>query len=215
MHELVLPAIDDELAKKHNYDDIEELEMDLRLKLEDYKRQNVERKYRDTLMDKLAELADFDVPENLLREQATRSYDRQRMEYMRMGLDIEKMEDGKHADSLKAAALENAERAIKLHFIVDKIAESENLFVTESEFRREIELLANRQGVSLQKMLKVVQEKNLEEQIRFDLLERKVFDLVEEHAEVEEVESLDSELTPEEKAAKAESGEEDGSETEE
>ena len=117
--------------------------------------------------------------------QAKHTFNRRKTEFLRMGINIEEFEGGKHAESFFATAVDDARQILKVHFVIEKIAEKEKIFATESEFMREIDEMAAQYGISRQKMAKTIENEDIGDQVRSDILERKVIDLITKKAKIE------------------------------
>ncbi|GAB4163020.1 MAG: trigger factor [Planctomycetota bacterium] len=182
---LELPELNDEFAKAQGFASLEDMKTQIRRQIEDYKKESVERELRNQMIDKLVESADFELPEQVLHLQAKSNYDRARSRYLRMGVDIENM--GDYVDKFRESAMTDAKKSIKLHFLIEKIADKERIFCTESEFAREVEMMASQYQMSAAKMRKLIEEQELDDQIRADIKERKVLDFILKKAVITEV----------------------------
>jgi trigger factor len=85
-------------------------------------------------------------------------------------------------DTIQSTAL-----ALKEHFVLQKIAELENLEVTEDDINEEIERLAAQTDESPRRLRARLEKEELLESLATELVERKALDLVLQHAEYEDV----------------------------
>jgi len=184
---LEMPELDDEFAAKMGYDSLDSLRADIAARIEQMRLQSEEQRFRRSVVDKVIEKLDSPLPSDFLARQTEANYHRTRMRYLRMGIDIESLQDGKHIETFRENAEADAERGIKELFLFERIAEKEKIFVTESEVENEIRELAAHYGISPVKMKSELEKEGLTDQLRWDILERKVVDFLVKHADVTEV----------------------------
>jgi len=190
-----LPAPDDEFAHSVNeeFNSIDELRADIRSKLEKEAEQRTENEFRSAAMEKLVDRNRFDVPEYVVDKQIDsrmkamfRQMAGQGMDPRLLKIDWKTIRDGQR---------ERAEREVRGTFILDKIAQTENITVEEEELSQEIKEYAESIGQTEEAVrARLTKEKSLDsitEQVRH----RKALDLVIASAEIhtEDVEGPDSE----------------------
>jgi len=88
---------------------------------------------------------------------------------------------------LQQDAYASTERALKEHFVLQKIAEVEKLEVSEDDIDTEIETLAEQTGESPRRVRARLEKEDLLESLMTQILERKALDLVLQHASYEDV----------------------------
>jgi trigger factor len=131
-----LPAADDEFAQlASEFDTIEEMRADLRTRLARVKQLGQGSQARDKVLEQLIDTLDFEVPESAISaEVGYREHDIVHS----MGHDdalFERFltEQGKTREEFDTELRDNAIRSVKAQFILDAIADSEQLSVDESE----------------------------------------------------------------------------------
>jgi trigger factor len=131
-----LPAADDEFAQlASEFDTIDQLRDDLRERLTRAKTLGQGSQARDRLVEKLIEAADFPVPESAV--QAEVGY-REHDVVHSLGHDDALFEEllanqGKTRDEFTAELRESAEKSVRAQFILDAIADSEQVTVGDAE----------------------------------------------------------------------------------
>jgi trigger factor len=138
----VEPELNDEFAKElGDYEGIEDFKNKLREHLANDKQRRLQAETRDKLVDALVAHYQFPVPESLIQNQIDTRLDRglralaaqgMRTEDMRK-LDFARLREGQHP----AAAAE-----VKANLILDKIAASENVEVTDEDVDRELQIIS-------------------------------------------------------------------------
>ena len=131
-----LPEADDDFAKDvSEFDTLDEYKADIKAKLAKRYEDNADRDFENALVEALIAKLDAEIPEPMFvaeTENFLRDYDnRLRMQ----GLDLGKYTQytGVTLDALRAQFRPNAENQVKLRLALEKIAELENLTVTEEE----------------------------------------------------------------------------------
>ena len=187
-----LPAVDDEFAKNASeFDTLEELENEIRDRIEEYKGTQADREVRNRLLDELIDLANVPVPESLVDEEAQARMTALQQEVREHGLsftdylEVVKMTE----DELKAAQRRAAERSIGADFLLDEIAHAEGMNVTRGELDDEVRRLANRAGKTPEQLAKDISQAGRVEALAGDILRRKVLEHLVEHATITDEES--------------------------
>lgn len=180
-----LPALDDELAKAYGAETFEKLREGVRRDLENELKFKQTRSIRNQLMRQLLDRLNFEVPESSLNlETRNVVYDLVR-ENQRRGLSREAIEQ--HKDQIYAVANENAKERVKAAFLLQKIAEKEDIKVSKEEVTQRIMELAQSYQIPVEKFLADLQRRNGVIEIYDQLANQKVIDLLQEHAKVQEV----------------------------
>lgn len=180
-----LPALDDEFAKDvSDFDTYAAYEADVRANITSRKEKAADAAVEDQLIDALIEKLDADIPEAMFvteTENFVRDYDtRLRMQ----GLDLAKyfQYTGMDLDGLRAQMRPQAEKQVKTRLALEKIAQLENIDVTEEELEAEYTRLAEAYNMENDKIKASVEPDALREDIKV----KKAVDLVKEAAVVKE-----------------------------
>ena len=197
-----LPEIDDDFAKTASeFDTLDELEAEIRDRIEEYKGVQADREVRNRLLDELIDLADVPVPESLVDTESEARMSSLLREVAQHGmslpdyLEILKMTE----PELREAQRRASERSIAADFVLDEIAHAEGMTVTRAELDEEVGKLAARAGKSPEEMRKDVVSSGRVEALAGDILRRKVLDYLVENAKITD-EAGDSTEFPEQGA---------------
>ena len=172
-----LPEVDDEFAKDvSEFDTLAEYKADLKAKIQKRKEAEADRVFEGKLADALVEKLEVALPEAMVNAEAEnmlRDYD---MNLRQNGLDLKTYlkYTGKDLNDLREDFKPRAEKQLKLRLALEKIAQKENLSVTEEEIKKEIADLAAAYNMSADDVKAYVAKEDLEN----DLLSRKAMDLV-------------------------------------
>jgi trigger factor len=137
-----LPELNDEFAKElGGYESLADLETRIREHLESRKKRSVEAETKDRLFAALTEKYTFPVPESLVQDQIDQRLDRGLRALAAQGMNTEQMRKLDFA-RLRAAQRDSATAEVKTMVMLDRIAQEENITVSEEEFDRELQLAA-------------------------------------------------------------------------
>ena len=175
--ETELPALDDEFVKDvSEFDTMAEYRADVKAKLLKGKEEEAEKAFESKLLDALIEKLEVELPEVMAKTEAEnmlRDYD---MSLRRSGLDLKSylQYTGETLDSLREKFMPRAEKQVKVRLALEKIAEQEQLTVSEEEIEKEFEAIAASYQMQLEDVKKYIDA----EDVKNDLLSRKAMDLV-------------------------------------
>jgi len=187
-----LPAADDEFARSvsEEFKTIDELRADIRSKLEREAEQKSDAEFRSATMEKLVDRNRFDVPEYVVEKQIDsrmkamfRQMAGQGMDPRLLKIDWQSIRDGQR---------ERAEREVRGSFILDNIAQAENIEVAEEDLAREIKEYADSLGQTEEALRARLTKENSLDSIREQVRHRKALDFVIASAEIrtEDIEGL-------------------------
>ncbi|MCK8782799.1 trigger factor [Roseomonas sp. NAR14] len=191
----VLPAIDDALAQKLGFEDLEKIKDLLREQMQREYDQLSRMKVKRALLDQLADQAGFPVPEGLVQAEFDQIW--QRVEADRKAGNLDEDDQGKDEETLKAEYRGIAERRIRLGLLLSEIGRTNNIQVGSEEMARAMRQEASRYPGQEQAVLDFFRKNpQAADGLRAPLFEEKVVDFMLELAQV-----TDREVTPEELAA--------------
>jgi len=137
-----LPDLDDDFAKELGaYESYADLEERVREHLAARKRRSVEGETKDRLFAALTEKYPFPVPESLVQEQIDARLDRGLRALAAQGMDTEQMRKLDFA-RLRAAQRDSATAEVKTFILLDRIAQEEDISVSDEEMDHELQLAA-------------------------------------------------------------------------
>jgi trigger factor len=153
------------------------------------------RRARDQVTAALTVAAAWELPPALLRRQSQRELSRAVMELQSAGFNDDQIRA--HENDLRQNSMRSTARALKEHFILEKIAENEKTEETPEDYDREIELIARQAEESPRRVRARLEKTGRMDALRNQIIERKVIDLILQYAEFKDVpyplEELDAE----------------------
>jgi trigger factor len=137
-----VPELNDEFAKElGEYESLAELETRVREYMANRKRRRVENEARDRLFEALTQRFSFPVPESMVQDQIDTRLERGLRALAAQGMQTEqmrKLEFGR----LRAGQREGAITEVKTSILLDRIADEENVAVSDEEVDREVHMAA-------------------------------------------------------------------------
>jgi len=134
--------MNDEFAKElGNYESFAELENRVREHMSNRKRRSVEGETKDRLAAALIEKYAFPVPESLVQEQIDARLDRGLRALAAQGMQTEQMRKLDFG-RLRAAQRDAAVAEVKASILLDRIAQAEQITLSEEELDRELQMAA-------------------------------------------------------------------------
>jgi len=176
----VLPALDEELAKKFGAENLEKLTAGVRADLENELRYSQSKAVRNQTVRALLGRVNFELPETAVAAE-TRNvvYDIVRQNTQR-GIGRDLIE--KQKDEIYTAAAGSAKESVKLAFLVQRIADQEKITVTQEDALKRAQQLAMMYQMPFDQFLKDLQKRNGVNELYDQVLREKVLELIEKHA---------------------------------
>lgn len=164
-----LPALDDDFAKDvSEFDTFDEYKADAKAKITDRHVKAADAEVEEKLIDELIDNLEADIPEAMFvneTENQLRDYDnRLRMQGLDLGTYLKYT--GLDLDKMREQFRPRAERQVKTRLALEKIAELENLTVTDEDTEAEIKKIADMYGLETDKVKEQVSPDMLAEDIR-------------------------------------------------
>ena len=182
--EKVLPPVDDAFAKKYDAENLDKLHAGVRRDLENELKYSQEKAVRGQIVRGLLDRVNFDLPEVAVAHE-TRNvvYDIVR-ENSQRGVTRDLIE--KQKDEIYSAATRSAKERVKLAFLIQRIAERENIKVSQEEVLRHAQTLAAMYQIPPEKFLKDLQKRNGVTELYDQIAHEKVLVFLEQNAKIEE-----------------------------
>jgi trigger factor len=137
-----LPELDDEFARTAGEkDSMDELRDEIREQIRLHKQQLARERQREAIVKAAVEQARIDMPPQLVERQASRRLETLSASLDKQGITVEQYLQfvGKDESALRSELLEDATQTLKTSLVLEKIAETEGLEITDDEIRSEIE----------------------------------------------------------------------------
>ncbi|QDT96904.1 trigger factor [Gimesia aquarii] len=180
-----IPEINEELLEKVGAKSEEELREEVKNILERQVTYEQRQSTRSQVLGKITESADWDLPESLVSKQVENALRREILEMQQAGFsrqDIQAREN-----EIRQQAISSTRQALKEHFVLDKIASTEELEVQPNEVDMEIYYMAMQQGESPRRVRARLVKSGMIENLEAQLRERKAVDVILDKAEYKEV----------------------------
>jgi len=183
---LELPELDEDLLDELGGFD---LEADLRDAIRDQLVRQMEYQQhqhaRQQITAALTVAANWELPPELLQRQSHRELERAVMELRRSGFSEDEIRA--HENELRQNSLAATARALKEHFILERIAEEETIDANEEDYAREIALISRQGNESPRRVRARLEKAGSMDVLRNQIVERKVIEQILAHAQFKEV----------------------------
>ncbi|MCA9246484.1 MAG: trigger factor [Planctomycetales bacterium] len=182
-----LPELNAEFFAEHGgrYQDEGELRDairdDMNRQLEYQQQQQARRQVTSTL----TAAADWELPPNMLRRQSRRELERAVLELRRAGYSEEEIRARENA--LRQNSSASTAKALKEHFILERIAEDQNIEAEDTDYDMEIALIAMQSGESVRRVRAQLEKRGLMDSLRNQIIERKTLGLILDKAKFKDV----------------------------
>ena len=179
--EVEIPELDKEFFEDlgmEGIDSKEALEKQVKENIEASKAKEVEDKYIDSLLAKIAENTEIDVPETMINDETDRMVDSFAEHIAMQGITIEQFYKFTNStkEALKEQYKEEATKRIKYRLILDEIIKAEKITVSDKEVDAKIEEIATKYNMTKEEVKKQYGE-NID-YIKYDLEVNKAFDII-------------------------------------
>lgn len=173
------------LDKIGGFKDESELMTEVRNELERQLKFHQQRRVRQQITGNLTVAANWELPKDLLRRQAARERDRMLMELQSSGFTDDMIRA--YMNDVQQNALASTARALKEHFILERIAEEEKLEAEPGDYDAEVELIAEQADESPRRVRARLEKRGLMDTLRNQIIERKAIELIQSNAEFKDV----------------------------
>lgn len=176
-----LPELNDEFAKDvSEFDTLDELKADIRKTQEERRQQEADNAFETALLDQLADGLKADIPQAMYERRIDDMVQDFGYRLQTQGLDLDTylkytgMEPAAFRDGFK----EQAERQVKVRLALEKIAQLENVDVSDDDMNAEYEKFAKMYEIEVDQVKAVLNENDMKR----DLAVGKALDIVKENA---------------------------------
>jgi len=183
--EKVLPALDEELAKAYGAESLEKLRAGVRRDLENELNFKQNKTIRAQLVRTLLERVIFDLPASAVAQETRNVVYDIVQENAKRGISRDVIEQQK--EQIYSAATHGAKERVKIAFLLQKIAEKEDIKVSQEEIARRVQYLAGLYQIPADKFLKDLQKRNGLIEVYDQIMNEKVIDFLQQNAKFEDV----------------------------
>ncbi|WFB35623.1 trigger factor [Kiritimatiellota bacterium B12222] len=179
----ILPEMNEEFFTSLGVKDEAEFRKQITDSIEAEKDRAAEGKLRSAIEEHLLTATQFDLPESLVSEVTQQHIQQIASEMQKGGLPEEQLLEQK--DQILEDAKNKAERQVQLRLVLQQIAQEEELQVSESEFKRELSMMAYAYSMQPDELERRLKENNQLDDLRGDIVCRKVIQLIQDEATIE------------------------------
>ncbi len=181
------PPVDDTLAKSLEFEDVAALRADLTARITAEKQRLGRQRQEEQALERLMATHDIPLPPSLVEEQQSASLANLAQRLQQNGASEADVQ--KKLEESKGEAQQDAQRRVRLFFLIEAVARQQKLFVTENDMEAELRGIAaansgpDNQFTAAQVREHLERENRLGE-LRLAVLERKVRDFLRENAKI-------------------------------
>lgn len=175
------PEFLEELGDFESEDELKDFVRDSLTRQANYR---TEQELRKSVVALLADSASFELPATLVKRQTMRELERKVLELRRSGFDEDMVR--RYVNASKQNAQASTESALREHFILEQIAEEENVDADEQDYDAEIELIAEQSDMPARRVRARLEKQGQMDALRNQIVERKVIEMIVEAAKVTE-----------------------------
>lgn len=161
-----LPELDDEFAKDvSEFDTFEDFKADVTKKLKENNKKRSLQEFEKNVLDAVAEATEIDIPQAMIDTNVENSIRDFAMQMQYQGIDLSQYMKmtGMTMDTLKAQFLPEAESKVKMSLILEKVAKTENIQVSDEEVEAEYKNIAETNKMELDDVKKYIKAEDLKE----------------------------------------------------
>jgi trigger factor len=184
--EKVLPALDEAFAKSYGAESLEKLKEGVKRDLENELNFKLRNSIRNQLIQSLLNRVNFELPETAVKQETRNVVYDLVQENSKRGVSREIIEQQK--EQIYTAATKRGKDRVKVAFLMQKIAEKEDIKVSQEEISRRILHLAGVYQIPPDKFAKDLQKRNGLIEIYDQIMNEKVLEFLEKNAQIETVE---------------------------
>ncbi len=182
--EKVLPALDDVFAKSYGAENLEKLREGVRRDLENELKFKQDKSIRSQIVRALLDRLNFELPQSAVAQETRNVVYDIVHENQKRGISRNLIEQQK--EQIYSAATQGAKERVKAAFVMQKIAEKEDIKVSQEEIAHRVNHLAGLYQIPPEKFLKDLQKRNGLIEIYDQVMNEKVIDFLQQNAKIEE-----------------------------
>jgi trigger factor len=183
--EKVLPPLDDALAKTYDAENLEKLQTGVRRDLENELNHKQSKTVRNQLVRTLLDRVNFELPASAVAQETRNVVYDIVQENAKRGVSRDVIEQQK--EQIYSAATHGAKERVKVAFLMQKIAEKEDIKVSQEEIAKRIQFLASLYQIPADKFLKDLQKRNGLIEVYDQIMNEKVMDMLQQNAKIVDV----------------------------
>lgn len=176
------PTLDDEFAKGFDFETIDALRTELRSRIGEQKVMGETNRQTEAILESIANDHPFPLPESLVEDEIEHSLQQFAQRMKEGGVAEEEIET--RLEGARNEARTEAERRVRMFFLIDAVARKHELGVTPAEVDVELQNIAAQHNATIEQVREHFDQQEQANQLRLSLLERKVRDFLRENAQI-------------------------------
>jgi len=177
-----LPEIDEEFLKHFEADSEQELRDRLRGDMEEAGESKEKARLKDEIADVLLSKVSIEPPQSLVERETEAIARNMAGAAARQGVSKEQLHQRRQ--QILSSAGEAANRRVKLSYLAARIADAEEIQVSDDDFRERLESMAQRYGLSAPQLKAEMEKRDALDDLRNDVRAEKVFEFLLENAKI-------------------------------
>ncbi|MGZ5314045.1 MAG: trigger factor [Solirubrobacterales bacterium] len=203
VREKELPELGDDFATEASeFETLAELRDHIGERVREVLDARAEEGFRESALDAVAKQAKMDLPDALVKDRATETWERVERSLQQRGVSPTAYleSQGKTREELIEEAKPEAELSMRREAVLEAVADKEGIEVSDEELTGALAPIAEREGVKTEEMLERLRETGRDKLLRKDLRMRRALESIAEKAkpiEIEKAEAREAIWTPE------------------
>ena len=184
-----LPEIDENFIKNFDkYNTLDDLKNDVRKSMEEQCRRQSDVKLKELMTEIVLKANEFEAPPSLVERQIFYMMADTQKRMRAAGMDEKNSMElsFRMHDQFKT----DAEKTVKSFLLFKKIAEKEAITVTDEDIENHIKELADIHHMNPESVRKIYEDGEKKESLKADILQKKVFDFIEQRANIKVIEKV-------------------------
>ena len=179
-----IPELNEEFFKKLGKENLEDVKEEIKKQLLERKEANVKISMKNEIINQLISSHSFDLPEAMVKRQFKVLQEKIADELLQKGVEKDSIES--HQKEMKKNIEKEAEGKVKLYFILDKIANIEDIKVTDEDINDWLKALSVSYNQPVENVKKYYEEHDLIGGLKEQLREEKTLDFIVQEADMGE-----------------------------
>lgn len=182
----LIPDLTDEWAKEHGHENLADMRMKIRAEMERGTKEMSKEELRRSLFTTLDQKIVFDPPKSFVERQARDLMQNLEKQYKggRKELLDRLAKEGKGEADLEADVQERARRQVKNSLILDAVAKTKNIQVSDEDMQARLKLIAEQQQVTADAIRRDLEKQDRIEEFKYAILDEKVVQFLLDHADI-------------------------------
>jgi len=163
-----IPELDDEMVKDATeFETVDEYKADVRKKLEEHAEKHADDEVEGKILDKVIENMTAEIPQVMFDNRVNEMMMdlEQRLAPQGITMEMYCQFTGQDIESVKKAYKEQAEKQVKLRLALEKIAQLENVEVTDDEAAAEMQKIADQYKMKIEQVKQYINEEDVKKDI--------------------------------------------------